>query len=142
MGATMMTSRIGEHKREDKADAPRPATSDFDSQKSSKMKEATLFLSIRVASGVLIISVYNSLVDAKSWALIFQRLFKWPETAISVLTSRRFYTVIGPLNQLLSLLTMEREKLSPPVPAYIAHRTWREARRRFARDGSAASDSR
>ncbi len=37
---------------------------------------------------------------------------------------------------------MEREKLSPPVPAYIAHRTWREPRRRLARDGSIASDSR
>ena len=37
---------------------------------------------------------------------------------------------------------MEREKLSPPVPAYIAHRTWREPRRRLARDGSTASDSR
>ena len=36
----------------------------------------------------------------------------------------------------------EREKLSPPVPAYIAHRTWREPRRRLARDGSTASDSR
>jgi hypothetical protein len=36
---------------------------------------------------------------------------------------------------------MEREKLSPPVPAYIAHRTWREPRRRLARDGSAAFDS-
>ncbi len=29
---------------------------------------------------------------------------------------------MGPLNQLLSLLTMEWEKLSPP--AYIAHREW------------------
>jgi len=37
---------------------------------------------------------------------------------------------------------MEREKLSPPVPAYIAHRTWREPRRRLARDRSIASDSR
>ena len=37
---------------------------------------------------------------------------------------------------------MEREKLSPPVPAYIAHRTWREPRRRLARDGSTPSDSR
>jgi hypothetical protein len=36
---------------------------------------------------------------------------------------------------------MEREKLSPPVPAYIAHRTWREPRRRLARDGSTASES-
>ena len=37
---------------------------------------------------------------------------------------------------------MEREKLSPPVPAYIAHRTWREPRRRLARPGSPESDSR
>jgi hypothetical protein len=37
---------------------------------------------------------------------------------------------------------MEREKLSPPVPAYIAHRTWPEPRRQLARDGSTASDSR
>jgi hypothetical protein len=35
---------------------------------------------------------------------------------------------------------MEREELSPPVPAYIAHRTWREPRR-LARDGSTTSDS-
>jgi hypothetical protein len=33
----------------------------------------------------------------------------------------------------------EREKLSPPVPAYIGHRDWREPRRRLARDGSSAS---
>ena len=37
---------------------------------------------------------------------------------------------------------MERERLSPPVPAYIAHRTWREARRRLARGESIGSDSR
>ena len=36
---------------------------------------------------------------------------------------------------------MEREKLSPPVPAYIAHRTWREPRRHLTRGESSASDS-
>jgi hypothetical protein len=35
---------------------------------------------------------------------------------------------------------MEREKILPPVPAYIAHRDWREPRRRLAKAGSAASD--
>src|SRR6059058_4150089 len=35
---------------------------------------------------------------------------------------------------------MEREKILPPVPAYIAHRDWRESRRRLAKAGSAASD--
>lgn len=36
---------------------------------------------------------------------------------------------------------MEREKLSPPVPAYIAHREWREPRRRLARNRSTSSES-
>jgi hypothetical protein len=37
---------------------------------------------------------------------------------------------------------MEREKLSPPVPSYIAHRGWREPRRHLARHGSSGSDPR
>ena len=35
---------------------------------------------------------------------------------------------------------MERERLSPPVPVYIAYRTWREPRRRLATDESTRSD--
>ena len=35
---------------------------------------------------------------------------------------------------------IEREKILPPVPAYIAHRDWREPRRRLPRDESTASD--
>jgi hypothetical protein len=35
---------------------------------------------------------------------------------------------------------MEREKLSPPVPAYVAHRDWREPRRRSPRERSITSD--
>src|SRR5438874_10808849 len=37
---------------------------------------------------------------------------------------------------------IEREKLSPPVPAYIAHRTWRSEERRVGKEGSTAPDSR
>jgi hypothetical protein len=36
---------------------------------------------------------------------------------------------------------MDREKRSPPVPAYIAHRTWREPRRNLVKDESITSDS-
>jgi hypothetical protein len=35
---------------------------------------------------------------------------------------------------------MERERLEPPVPAYIAHRDWREPGRHLAREGSITSD--
>jgi len=38
----MMTGRVGEDKREDEDDAPRPGTSGFDSQKSSSWKSNTL----------------------------------------------------------------------------------------------------
>jgi len=44
--------------------------------------------------------------------------------------------------QWLAARMMEREKLSPPVPAYIAHRTWREPRRHLTSGESSASDSR
>ncbi len=37
---------------------------------------------------------------------------------------------------------MERERLSPPVPAYIEHRAWLKPRRHLAKDESEASDSR
>jgi len=35
---------------------------------------------------------------------------------------------------------MERERIEPPVPAYIAHRDWREPRRHLAWEGSITSD--
>jgi hypothetical protein len=35
---------------------------------------------------------------------------------------------------------MEREKVSPPVPAYVAHRDWREPRRRLAREAAPDPD--
>ena len=44
--------------------------------------------------------------------------------------------------QWLAERMIEREELSPPVPAYIEHRSWRQPRRRLARDGSTASDPR
>jgi len=42
--------------------------------------------------------------------------------------------------QWLAERMMERERVSPPVPAYIAHRTWREPRLRIAADESTGSD--
>jgi hypothetical protein len=44
--------------------------------------------------------------------------------------------------QWLAERMMEREKLAPPVPSYIAHRTWRETRLHLTTDGSTPSDSR
>ena len=63
----MMTGRVGEYKREDKDDALRPGVRVSIAKKEFKPKKAIRFLSITVASGLLMVSVYNSLVDTKSW---------------------------------------------------------------------------
>src|SRR6266700_2485190 len=87
-------------------------------------REVTLYLVDDFFSGPLIISWQKLKVYSEEWRRTLNRetgneWFHW-----------------------LAERMMEREKLSPPVPAYIAHRTWREPRRRLARDGSIASDSR
>ena len=70
------------------------------------MKKWILFLSIIFASGLFMVSIYNTMVDAKSWGA---------ELPSSVLTARgyykhvdprNFFAIIAPINQLLILLTL------------------------------------
>jgi len=77
-----MTGRVGEYKREDKDDAPRPGVRVSIPKKGFKPKKAILFLSITVASGLLMVSVYNSLVDAESWGFDIPPSIQRPETMI------------------------------------------------------------
>jgi len=45
-------------------------------------EKAILFLSITVASGLLMVSVYTSLVDAKSWGFDIPASIQRPETMV------------------------------------------------------------
>ena len=69
------------------------------------MKITVLCLSIIVASGLVMVTVYNTLVDAKSWSYDPQPQYRRPGT-ITSMSTRWFYAIFGPPNMLLSLLTI------------------------------------
>jgi hypothetical protein len=70
------------------------------------MKKAILFLSIILASGLVMVTVYNTVVDAKSWGSDFPNSIQAARDYYKHVDPRRFYAFIGPPNMLLSLLTI------------------------------------
>jgi len=70
------------------------------------MKKAAAFLSIIVASGLLMVSIYNTLVDPSSWGSDIPSSIQTARAYYQHVDPRRFYAIMGPLNQLLSLLTI------------------------------------
>jgi len=71
-----------------------------------KMKKAILFLSIIFASGLVMVTVYNTVVDAKSWGSDIPASIQAARDYYKHVDPRRFYAIIGPPNLLLSLLTI------------------------------------
>ena len=70
------------------------------------MKKAILFLSILVASGLTMVTVYNSIVDARSWNSDIPTSIQAPRDYYKHVDPRLFFLIIGPPNFLLSLLTI------------------------------------
>lgn len=70
------------------------------------MKVAVLCLSIMVASGLVMVTVYNTLVDARSWSSDIPTSIQTARDYYKHVDPRRFYAMLGPPNMLLSLLTI------------------------------------
>src|SRR5262245_60133039 len=70
------------------------------------MKKSILFLSIICASGLTMVSIYNTVVDAKSWGSDIPTSIQIAREYYRHVDPRRFYFVAGPLNQVLILLTI------------------------------------
>ena len=70
------------------------------------MKKWVLFLSILCASGLTLVSIYNTVVDAKSWGSDIPASIQTARDYYLHVDPRRFYGVAGPLNLLLILLTL------------------------------------
>src|SRR5262245_23191441 len=68
------------------------------------MKKWVLFLSILCASGLTLVSIYNTVVDAKSWGSDIPASIQTARDYYLHVDPRRFYGVAGPLNLLLILL--------------------------------------
>ena len=70
------------------------------------MKRTILFLSIVVASGLTMVTVYQTVIDARSWTSDIPTSIQIARDYYKHVDPRLFYTIIGPPNFLLCLLTI------------------------------------
>ena len=70
------------------------------------MKNLILFASITIASGVLFVNLYSSLVDAKSWGSNIPESIAVARDYFKAANPGNFFRVFSPLNQLLGLITL------------------------------------
>jgi hypothetical protein len=69
------------------------------------MKVALAFLSIFMAAGLTAVTVYNTLVDAKSWGSDIPTSIQTARDYYAHVDPRRFYLIVGPPTVLLGVLT-------------------------------------
>ena len=70
------------------------------------MKKLLLFLSIICGSGLTLVSIYNTVVDAKSWSSDIPASIQTARDYFQHVDPRRFYEVAGPVNLILIVLTL------------------------------------
>ncbi|MEO6329079.1 MAG: DUF1772 domain-containing protein [Ginsengibacter sp.] len=68
------------------------------------MKKIFLYASIILAAGLLFTNIYNSLVDAKSWANAFPSSVETARLYYKTSNPGNFFRLFSPINQLLGLL--------------------------------------
>ena len=89
-------------------------------RRSKLMKNSILFLSIICGSGLTMVSIYNTVVDAKSWSSDIQPSFKTARDYFQHVDPRRFYQVAGPVNLILIVLTFIVFWKDSPARYYFA----------------------
>jgi len=70
------------------------------------MKKLILFLSIISVSGLVMITIYNLIVDAKSLGADIPASIQTARNYYSQVDPRNFFAIIAPINQFLILLTI------------------------------------
>ncbi len=85
------------------------------------MKQVILFASIAVASGVLFVNIYNSLIDATSWGSNIPASIATTREYFKNVNPGNFFRYFSPLNQVLALLVLILFwKANPAVRLYLA----------------------
>lgn len=70
------------------------------------MKLIILFVSIALASGLLLTNLYTSLIDAKSWGSDIPNSINAARTYFKVTNPGNFFRLFSPVNQVLALLVL------------------------------------
>ncbi|HKR54424.1 MAG TPA: DUF1772 domain-containing protein, partial [Chthoniobacterales bacterium] len=78
----------------------------FCRRRATPMKKLVLCFSIICASGLTLLSIYNTVIDAQSWASDIPASIQTARDYFQHVDPRRFYAVAGPINVILILLTI------------------------------------
>lgn len=70
------------------------------------MKQFFLFASIALASGLLFVNVYNSMIDATSWGTDIPKSIETAREYFKTVNPGNFFRVFSPVNQVLGLLAL------------------------------------
>ena len=70
------------------------------------MKNLLLFVSISIASGLLFVNLYTSLIDAKSWGSDLPNSIATARAYFKVVNPGHFFRVFSPVNQVLAALVL------------------------------------
>lgn len=82
------------------------------------MKTFVLCLSICVASGVLFVNVYTSLVDSRAWGSDIPNSIGAAREYFKTVTPANFFRVFSPLNQVIAAVALVLFWKLPPVRWY------------------------
>jgi hypothetical protein len=70
------------------------------------MKTILLFASISVASGILFVNLYSSLIDARSWGSDVPNSIAAAREYFKTVNPGNFFRIFSPVNQVLGLLVL------------------------------------
>lgn len=70
------------------------------------MKTIFLFTSLSIASGLLFVNLYTSLVDVRSWGCDVPNSISTAREYFKVVNPGNFFRIFAPVNQLLGLLVL------------------------------------
>ena len=84
------------------------------------MKNVLLFLSVGIASGLLFVNIYTSLIDAKSWGSDIPNSIAKAREYFQTVNPGNFFRLFSPVNQVMALLVLILFwKLSPSVRFFL-----------------------
>ena len=84
------------------------------------MKTIILFASISIASGLLFVNLYTSLVDAKSWGSNIPSSIATAREYLKTVNPGNFFRIFSPVNQVLGLVVLILFwKSSPSIRLYL-----------------------
>ena len=84
------------------------------------MKITILFTSICIASGLLFVNLYTSLIDAKSWGSDIPNSIATSREYYKAVTPGNFFRIFSPVNQVFGILVLILFwKSSPSIRLYL-----------------------